>query len=208
MVVTMAGGNSIQDRDLVARCLKRDPAAWILFARKYSRLITLAVNARLRRAGVSLPAQDVEDLQQDVLTSIWKERKLEQLRDVKNLAYWLAAVASNETVDYLRRKAALDPAPLIPFIDISDDDARDIVPAHMTNARDLAMQHEFSGALADAITSLSSTERLVMKLLLFYGKKQDEIAKFLRIPRGTVSSHVVRAKEKLQKRLRDYRSDV
>ncbi len=61
---------------------------------------------------------------------------------------------------------------------------------------------EAAQKIEESINALPAKEKLVAKLHLLYGKKFHEVSEILRMPIGTVSSHVKRAKIKLREKLK------
>ena len=65
------------------------------FIKKYSKLVQAAIEKRLRKSGISLPIEEVRDIQQDVFTSIWEGKKLDKIRGPESIPYWIAIVSGN-----------------------------------------------------------------------------------------------------------------
>jgi RNA polymerase sigma factor (sigma-70 family) len=55
--------------------------------------------------------------------------------------------------------------------------------------------------LEEVLRSLSPRERIIIKLSYLYDKTHQEIGEMLRMPAGSVSSIIKRAKEKLKRKL-------
>ena len=194
------------DLSLVEACIKRDLAAWSYFVKKYSNLISISIKNRVKRYGIALPGQEIEDIRQDVLGLLWKERKLEDVRNRANITYWLAVVSGNMAIRYLRKKHTDCPVKTISIFDrINEKEVAELLPSSGTLASDELSKNEISGKIDDAIESLPQKEKLIIKLELLHGKKYHEIADILKLPRGTVSSYIKRAKETLRKNLKDFK---
>ena len=194
------------DIDLVEACIKRDLLAWSAFIRKYSNLILISIDNRLKKYGFTLPYQDIEDMKQSILTSIWQERKLESVKNREDISYWLAIVSGNIALKRMRNMGRREPIKPISIFDyIGETELGDLIPSGELTARDKLHRDALSKKIDEALESLPKKEKLIMKLNLYHDKKYHEIARILNLPTGTVSSYAKRAKEKLQKYLSDYR---
>lgn len=192
------------DSELVAACLDRDTAAWSDFIKKYSPLIYASIGKRLKIYGIILPCHDIEDIRQNVLTALWRGRKLEGVKNRKNISYWLAIVSGNIAIEYIRRKRRLEPHAGLPISGkIGEMEISDLLPSDSPAPSDAVIGKEISEKVKSAIERLPVKERLVIKLNVLHDKKYCEIADILHLPAGTVSSYVKRAKERLKKYLKD-----
>lgn len=193
------------DRSLVAGCLRRDAGAWASFVGRYSDLMLAAAKNRLKRCGLRLPSEDLKDIRQDVLELLWKTGKLEDVRDHKDIASWLAVVSGNAAIDYMRKRRRVNPdAAACAGCDVPEEGMDDMARYSGPDPGGLAIDGELAQRLDEAIGGLPDAERLVIKLNLIYGKKYHEIAEITRMPSGTVSNYISRAKARLRKRLKDY----
>lgn len=190
---------------LVEDCIKRDLLAWSAFISKYSGLIAISAENSLKRYGVRLRRQDTEDIRQDVLASIWKGRKLEEIRNRKDISYWVAMVSQNAAIGYSRKLSREPKRPVSIFENTDREELLEFIPSGAGSPKDEALRNELSKQVDDAIESLPAKEKLIMKLNIIYGKKYGEISKMLGLPKGTVSSCIKRAKEKLKKKLQQFR---
>jgi len=194
------------DRSLVEGCIRRDPAAWSAFVERYESLITISINGRARMYGFALSREDINDIKQNVLALIWRDRRLEEVKDTGRITHWLAIVSGNAAMEYLRRRRRREgPEP----VSLSDGDLgkkliEDAAP-NIIKPDDETLKLELSSKIDEAIGSLPAKEKLVVELSVFYDKKYHEIADILNLPAGTVSSYAKRAKEKLRRKLREYK---
>ena len=194
------------DLSLVEACIKRDIGAWSVFVKKYSGLISISIKNRVKRYGIALSGEEIEDIRQDVLGLLWKEKKLEDVRNRANITYWLAVVSGNVAIGYLRKKHTDCPVRTISIFDkINEKEVAELLPSPGPGAADELSKNELSGRIEETIESLPQKEKLVIKLELFHGKKYHEIADILNLPPGTVSSYIKRAKEKLRQELKDFK---
>lgn len=197
-----------QDKDdsaLVEGCIRKDPVSWSMMAKKYSALISASIYNRLKKYGFDLPREDLEDIGQDFLKSLWKGEKLNTVRNRKDISFWLAISAGNEAVEYIRR-TRMNELPVTPLYEnIGEKLLEDTAPSGRPCPSEELAQKEFAGRAETEINALPAKEKLVIKLNILYGKKYDEIAAMLNMPAGTVSSYIKRAKEKLKLALKDFK---
>jgi len=193
------------DALLVEECIAGNKKAWQDFTRKYLSLITIAIEVRLKKYGFRLSHADIEDIRQDVLVSLWRGKKLEKIRNRDNICYWLAIVSGNMAIGYVRKKMSLEPVEPVSIFDMTGERTiADIIPSPRKNPEDKLSQSVISEKIDELIESLPTKEKLVIRLNLIHGKKYDEISDILKMPAGTVSSYVKRAKERLRNGLKDF----
>ncbi len=192
------------DVTLVEACVNKDLTAWARFVNKYSGLINGSIVNRLKKYGFTLAAEDIEDIRQNILSSIWKGNKLGAIRNTEDVSYWLSIVSGNAALDYLRKKRHSDPVNKIPLYDsLSETELLDYIPSATPDPGQTLIRNEISERIESAIDLLPPNEKIVIKLSLVHGKKYHEISKILNIPQGSVSTWADRAKEKLKKYLKE-----
>ncbi len=179
------------DHSIVESCISDDPNAWSLLVRKYSRLIYSSISNRLRRYNFQSSYQDIEDIRQDVLISLWGKRKLNSIRNRQNISRWLAVVSGNAAVGYMRSKRFKEVRATVSLYDICSD---------MPSQFDYTIREENSKRMTEAIGALPTREKLMVTMAVYDDKKYFEIANMLNIPMGTVASCLKRARERLKDR--------
>ena len=185
---------------LIEACVGRDETAWARFVAKYSPLITGSAIRCLRKCAFQVPLNEVEDIRQEVLSSIWKDGKLSRLKDRSSVAPWLAIVTVNTVINYIKKMGLGTPAgPLSFFGRTRSMELAETLASPGDGPGEGLLRKESSGKLDGAIEKLPYKEKLIMKLFLFHDKKYHEIAGMLGMPKGTVSSHIKRARERLRK---------
>lgn len=200
----MEGKYRDNDSNIIEACINGDLAAWGQLTRKYESLIYASIVNRLRKYGFALPRQDIEDIRQNVLTNIWKSRKLENVRNRGNIAYWLAIVSGNIAIGYMRNKRAKDMPNPAPIHCGAIEELAELAGPEGATVFDNMARDEMLKKIDEAIEALSFKEKLIIKLNFYHDKKYNEIADILNMPPGTVSSYIKRAKEKLKKNLKDF----
>ena len=191
------------DEALLRGCIDKDHAAWDHFTAKYSGLILASATNRLRKYGMSLKQDDLKDVQQNVLSCLWEDEKLAQVREARSLPYWLSIVSGNMALEHARKKRSLEKLmPVSIFDKIGDIELEDMISSGGLTPPDEIDRAETARRIEAAVEELPEKDRLVIKLNVIHGKKHGEIADILQIPAGTVSKHIRRAKESLKKSLK------
>ncbi len=175
---------------LINRCLKKDKKAWDLFVQKYSKLIYWAIRKRSAASSFELSQDDINCIFQEVFLSILEGNKLLQLKDAKAIAGWLAIIAFNKTVDFMRRRIR-DNKRLIP----------DMPMLSSSNFKQELFHRDLLNVISNIVDTLPSKEKIVISLNLLKGRTHKEIAGIINIPVNTVSTTIARTKEKLKKEL-------
>jgi len=175
---------------IIEGCLKKDKKFWDIFVQKYSRLIYWAIRKRFGGSGFSFNQDDIDCIFQEVFLLILQGDKLLQLKDIETVASWLAVIASNKTVDFMRRKIKQNKRFVSELPEIKDNKFKEEL-----NQRDSLELVE------QLINSLSSKEKIVISFNLIENRTHREISGIVGIPVNTVSTIIARTKEKLKKEL-------
>ena len=193
------------DRHLIEACIKKDLTAWACLVKKYSRLVHISIENRTKKYGLSVSSHDIEDIKQNIFTDIWKDNKLESIVNRDDISYWIAIISGNAAMEHFRNKGVRQAQKHISLSDkIDEKELCEILPSTTVNPKEEFARAEVSEKIDEAIEALPDKEKLMIKLHLFHDKKYDEIAQILDFPKGTVSSYIKRAKEKLRGALKDY----
>lgn len=187
----------MNESEILERCLKKDKKAWNLFVEKYCRLVYWAIRKRLDISRFKCDEADIEDIFQEVFLTILKGNKLLQLKNPKFIAGWLSMVASHKTVDFMRQKVHWEQ---------SRERLETASSDNLVFKNDSFTQNLFDRDIAtlirEIINTLSDKEKIIISLNLLEGRTHKEIARILRIPVNTVSTLIVRTKEKIKGELR------
>ncbi|MCX5666360.1 MAG: sigma-70 family RNA polymerase sigma factor [Candidatus Omnitrophica bacterium] len=192
------------DRYLIEACINKDLAAWSILVKKYSPLIYVSVENRLKKYGLDASSHDIEDIKQNIFSDIWKNGKLSHITNRDDISYWIAILSGNAAIEHFRsREVRLLNNAVSLSCKIDDKELGDIFPSGIPGPNDELARADMEESLELAIESLPASEKLIIKLYLIHGKKYRQIAELLGLPNGTVSSHIKRAKEKLKEALKD-----
>lgn len=195
---------SEDDSRLVESCLKKDITSWTCLLKKYSGLVYASIENRLKKYGFDASSQDIEDIRQNIFSDIWKNGKLSHITNRSDISYWIAVLSGNAALEHLRSKETRQLQNTVPlYRKIDEKELNEVLPSGIPGPNDELARAETEENIELAIESLPAREKLMIKLNLIHGKKYHEIADFLSVPKGTVSSCIKRAKEKLKEILKD-----
>jgi len=189
-----ASASSIEDDGFVIRALKNDESAYKDLMEKYDRPIYFHIRKMIREKEL------VEDLVQEVFMKAFKN--LSTYSNEYAFSTWLYRIATNHTIDYLRKKK-------LQTLSINDpyktkDGELEIQLPDETYATDKhVIKKERKKIVQDAIANLPEKYRAVIQLRHMDELSYDEIADELDLPLGTVKAHIFRARELLYKALID-----
>jgi RNA polymerase sigma-70 factor (ECF subfamily) len=178
----------LDDRELLRRCLRGEPAAWEEFVRAHTERLTGILRRELRRIDSGIAEQELQDLLQDVWVHLLKDdvralRRFDPSRGVP-LEAWVVLLARNVALDHLRRRGSRREVPLEvvgeAVADRSDAPAQETVPSDLKGVWDL----------------LTPREALVLRLRFEQGLGYGQIARILGIARQTVYSLAHSARRK------------
>jgi RNA polymerase sigma-70 factor (ECF subfamily) len=180
------------DRDLLRRCLLRQPGAWNDFVDRFLGLIYHVVHHTAHLRSTPLRPEDVEDLAAEVLLQIVANdyAVLRQFRSNSSLATYLTVISRRICVHELaRRAAAREVQPATPGPNLNE------VEEDLPKAQGLESLEEVEKLLA----KLSGKEREVVRLYYLEGRNYEEISTELKIPVNTIGPVLSRARKKLRK---------
>ncbi len=180
------------DRDLLQRCLSKQPGSWNDFVDRFLSLIYHAVHYTAHLRSARLTPEDVEDIAAEVLLQIvaGDYKVLKQFKGHASLSTYLTVIARRICVHELnRRKAVRDQirtgelkAPAEPI-----DDS----PAAQKSVESLEEVEQL-------LRKLSGKERELVRLFYLEGRTYEEISTELDVPVNTVGAVLSRARKRLR----------
>lgn len=120
------------------------------------------------------------ELVQDIFVKIWVNR--ERLTAVDNPQAYIFAMASNRTMDHLRKVSAHAKMLSVVWEQISQQQER---------LEDAYQAKEYNELINQAIVQLSPQKQKIFRLSRYEGLRHDEIAEHMRISKSTVKNHLV-----------------
>lgn len=193
--VEMPMGPDASDLSLVQRVQRGERSAYDLLVLKYQHKVVKLVMRYLRD-----PA-DAEDVAQEAFVKAY--RALPQFRGDSAFYTWLYRIAINTAKNAL---AARDRSPVTYVLDMqSGDESTDMVSRlkDPETPEGLALTEEIRDTVNRAIEALPEDLRTAIVLRELEGLSYEEIAAAMDCPVGTVRSRIFRAREAIDRQLRE-----
>jgi RNA polymerase sigma-70 factor (ECF subfamily) len=143
---------------------------------------------------------DIEDLTQETFIKVFKA--LPKFQFEYSFSSWIYRIASNNTIDFLRKKR-FNTFSIDQPIGNSDDDNYFEIEDNSFLADDMVLKDEKRQILDDAIEELPDNYRRIIELRHKKELEYKEIAEILQIPLGTVKAHLFRARKLLYEALKN-----
>ena len=183
-----------EDLKLINLALDGDQSAYVRLMKKYKGTI----NHVLFR--VVQDPDEVEDITQEVFINAFKS--LKSFKKEYSFFSWIYKIALNKGIDYLRKKK-IPTFSLDKPIESNESDYRFEVPDSTYEPDKSIIAKERATFIQQAIDRLPAKYRKVIIMRHQEEKDYGEIAKELKLPIGTVKVHIFRARELLNKYLRN-----
>lgn len=176
------------DRNLLNRCLSREPRSWENFVDRFLGLVLHVVNHTAQARSVRLADQDREDLVSEVFLAIVRDdfAVLKHFRGQSSLATYLTVVARRVVVrELMKRTSMATITPQVPEIDTR--------PSTEKRISDREEVERLLDGLGDA-------EAQVVRMYHLEGKSYSEISSHLGMPENSVGPTLNRARTKMRNR--------
>ncbi len=144
--------------------------------------------------------QEAEDLCQEAFIKAFNA--LASFNEEFAFSTWLMKIATNNCIDFLRKKK-LRTYSIDEPIQYKDDQVQIELPDHDPTPEKQMLNEERSNLIDEAIQSLPPRYRHVIVLRHKEEKSYEDIAEILKLPLGTVKARIFRAREMLNKKIRD-----
>ena len=176
------------DNDLIARVIAiGDKHAFAMLVARHQSQLRASLR-KMTQGNIAL----ADDVAQETFILAWKN--ISKFRYEAKFSTWLYRIAFNAWQTEVRRKSELPLDDELPY-----EPASGALESEATNLR---------RDLEHAMTDLSAHERSAIIHCYYQDLSHDEAAYALRMPLGTLKTHVLRAKDKMRKRLESYRNDI
>ncbi len=190
--------SSEQDRALVTDALGGDQEAYEHLMQKYREPIRRHVARMVRDRAM------VDDLVQESFIKAFTS--LGSYSSAYAFSTWLYKIATNHTIDYLRKRK-LKTFSIDQPVREGDDRPYELPDATYRPDRHV-MADQRRALIQEAIDALPPKYHRVIVMRHQQEMSYDEIADELGLPLGTVKAHIFRARALLYKHLRDRREDL
>jgi len=150
-------------------------------------------------------ATDAEDLTIEAFGKAFKN--LTQYTPDFAFSTWLFKIATNNCIDFLRKKSKVDPA-----ISIDRDDeqyhATTQIATSSLNPEETFIKDQKIELMREVVQRLKPHYRILIELRYFKEYSYEEIVDELDLPLGTVKAQLFRAREKLYTLLRESKDRI
>ncbi len=147
---------------------------------------------------------DADDLTMDTFGKAFCQ--LHTYTPSNTFATWLFAIASNNGIDYIRRRH-LATVSLSDITVHNDDDSYDYpLPSQDANPEEALISSQRGELLRDVVRQLKPRYRTIVEMRYFQELSYDEIAQKLSMPLGTVKIQLRRARQLLAEILKSHRN--
>ena len=191
--------SSEEDRATVARALDGDQGAYARLVDKYQGPLRRHVGKMVRNEG------QVADLVQEAFVKAFSS--IESYNPDYAFSTWLYRIATNHTIDYIRKKK-LPTRSIDKPIQTRDGELQMELPDTTYRPDKAVVRDQRNEILREAIDALPPKYHRVIVMRHQQEMTYDEIATELDLPLGTVKAHIFRARALLNKTLRDRRGDL
>jgi len=175
----------MEDAELVNQILKGNMNAFTFLVKRYQKLV-VHITARLIQR-----QEEVEDVCQDVFLKVYQN--LGKYRFECKLSTWIATIAYNTSINYLRKFKKM--------MEVNADDS--IVLINMTDYKlDDYERTDLHQYINEQIELLPVQYRTVLTLYHLEEFSYQEIEQITGMPEGTVKSYLFRAKALLKEKLK------
>ncbi len=188
--------SAIEDREYVERALAGDQAAYKALSDKYRRALYHHI-ARVVRSKA-----EIDDLVQEALIKAFTA--LDSYSTQYAFSTWLYRIATNHSIDYLRKKK-LQTMSIDQPIQSKDGEYEFELPDSTYRPDRHIVTDQRNALIQEAIDALPEKYHRVIVMRHQQEKTYEEIAQELDLPLGTVKAHIFRARVLLNKYLRDKR---
>ena len=184
----------VTDKQLVARVQKGDSRAFDMLVLKYQHKIFSLIGRYVN------DADEVQDVAQEAFIKAY--RALPRFRGERAFYTWLYRIAINTAKNYLVARSRRPPGTDVDIADAEQYEAggalRDI-----ENPENALYGAELKAVVEAAINELPDDLRTAVTLREFDGLSYEDIADVMDCPVGTVRSRIFRAREAIDKQVRE-----
>ncbi|MEX1010423.1 MAG: sigma-70 family RNA polymerase sigma factor [Balneolaceae bacterium] len=192
-----ASRSSVEDEKLLERAAAGDESASARLVEKYRKSLIFHIRGMVKEA------EEVEDLVQESFVKVFEN--LANYNPEYAFSTWLYRIATNHTIDFLRRKKLQTFSIDRSHPGSEGDEATIQLPAGGEEADRHVIKKERRRMVREAIAALPEKYRQVIELRHMEELSYDEISDQLDMPLGTVKAHIFRARELLYKSMKDKR---
>jgi RNA polymerase sigma-70 factor, ECF subfamily len=180
------------DAELVRQILSGDREAFTLLVSRFHRVV---YSIAYRMTGSFTEA---EDLSQEIFLRIYQN--LSRYDPGLPLGPWINRVACNHTLNWLKGRR---PASLSLSVDIDGEEVERPIADKREGPEEALINRSREERLQEVIMSLPENYRLAFTLKYVEDLTAQEISEIMQIPKNTIKTWLIRAREILRSRLSD-----
>lgn len=192
--------NTQEDRALVAAAKRGEPHSFETLLKKYRKSVYYMLLKMVKNA------DDAEDLTQEAFAKAFNS--IEKFDSKFAFSTWLFRIATNNTIDFIRKKRVQTVSIDAPVEGDDGSNMRFDVRDEELEPDDIMLKKQRKRYLHMAIDKLPEKYRVLVELRYFQEFSYEEIADELQIPLGTVKAQLFRARELLNQELRNIKSQM
>lgn len=182
-----------EDSRLIAEALAGNDLAYKRLMEKYHDAISAFISRMVH------DREQIEDLTQEAFIKAFSS--LKNFNEEFAFSTWLYKIASNNSIDHIRRKK-LQMLSIDKPVESKDSDYTFELPDESAEVDRELIDDQRAEMITEAINDLPEKYRRVIQMRHVDEQSYEEIAAKLRLPIGTVKAHIFRARELLYKQLR------
>jgi RNA polymerase sigma factor (sigma-70 family) len=186
--------NKVEDYQLIDQALAGDQAAYEKLMQKYENVVSVLIRKIVYRN------EEIEDLRQEVFIKAFNA--LSSFKREYAFSTWLFRIATNHAIDFLRKKQLATQSMQETIETQSGEITHQYASPEATPEAKL-IQKEATSHIALAIENLPEKYKRCIIMRHKEDKSYEEIAEVLDLPLGTVKARIFRAREMLNKELKD-----
>ena len=175
----------MNDSELICQVLNGNRNAFTFLVNRYQRLVVHVVGRIIQRQ------DELEDVCQEVFLKVYQN--LGNYRNECKLSTWIATVAYNSAINYLRKFKKFD------AVDLDDSAALRNLADYKAESYEKTDLHRY---IREQIELLPVQYRTVLTLYHLEEFSYQEIEQITGMPEGTVKSYLFRAKALLKEKLK------
>ena len=193
--VVQATQKVFTDSDVVKAVLAGDREAFSLLVERYQKGLATYIFHMVHHYEEAL------ELTQEVFIKVFEN--LDRYDGQYKFSTWLYKIASNHTIDHIRRQHMST----TPIQETADDGTTIDMPLESATLNPLDAYHNKAllGRVQEAIDGLPADYRELIVLRHFNFRSYEEMAKITGLPLGTVKNRIFRARQILMEKLKDFR---
>lgn len=189
-----ASQSSLEDDKLVELAIGGDESAYKELADKYRKALYFHIMKMIKNR------EQIEDLVQETFVKAFDN--LNTYNTNYAFSTWIYRIATNHTIDYLRKKKLQTVSMDEPVKTKSGEMEMQFRDESSGTDRNI-IRKQRQTMVRNAIDDLPKKYRRVIEMRHMEEKSYQEIAELLDLPLGTVKAHIFRARELLYKALKD-----